>query len=224
MTMDAESTGPDAQAALLAELQHRVRNTLATTRMIARRSAELSENLEDYAAHLDGRLAALARVQNIIIQNAAAGVDLGHLVTDELARARAYQDGRTRVEGPDLRLHLRAAEPLAMALHELATNAIKFGALATPSGRLAVMWQIEEQNGEAQLVFDWVESGVALDEQAPRRSGFGTVVLQEMLTHNLKAQASLVFASSGLRYRIVLPMTDRVLHGSRALPPVLGPP
>ena len=214
MTMAPDPTNVAAQAALLAELQHRVRNTLATTRMIARRSSELSESLEDYAAHLDGRLAALARVQNLIVQNTSAGVDLGQLVTDELASARAYQDGRARVEGPEVRLHLRAAEPLALALHELATNAIKFGALSAPSGRLAVAWQIEEQFGGLQLVFDWVESGVVLEEQAPSRRGFGTVVLQEMLPHNLKAQVSFTIASSGVSDRMVLPLNERVLHGT----------
>ena len=211
MTMGSDLSA-QAQADLLAELQHRVRGTLATTRLIARRSAELSESLEDYAAHLDGRLAALARVQNVIIQNATAGVDLSRLVTDELTSVHAYQDGRARVEGPEVRLHLRAAEPLALALHELATNALKFGALASPSGRLAVTWQIQEQFAGLQLVFDWVESGVVLHEQAPSRRGFGTVVLQEMLPYNLKAQVSFTFASSGMSFRMVLPLNERVLH------------
>ena len=215
--MGSDSTGTEAQAILLAELQHRVRNTLATTRMIARRSAELSPSLEEYAAHLDGRLAALARVQNVIVQNPAAGIDLDRLVTDELTAAHAYQDERAQVSGPEVRLHLRAAEPLALALHELTTNALKFGALETPSGRLSVTWQIEVQDREPRLVFDWIERGVAMDEQAPRHRGFGIVVLQEMLPHNLSAEASLTFAADGLRYRLMLPLTERVLYGAPSL-------
>lgn len=211
--MASAPTGTDPQALLLAELQHRVRTTLATTRMIARRSAELSESLEEYAAHLDGRLAALARVQNVILQNVRAGVDLGRLVTDELASARAYGDEGAQVSGQDVRLHLRAAEPLALALHELTTNALKFGALSGSEGRLAVTWEIAAREGKPHLVFDWVESGLSLDPQVPRRRGFGTVVLLEMMAYNLGAEVDLTIAADGLRYRMVLPLTDRVLYG-----------
>ncbi|WP_027173400.1 sensor histidine kinase [Methylobacterium sp. 10] len=227
MTMGSDPMGATEQVVLLAELQHRVRNTLATMRLIARRSAEFSESLEDYTAHLDGRLAAMARVQNVIIQNPTAGVDLDRLVTDELTSALAYQDGRTHVDGPDLRLHLRAAEPLALALHELSTNALKFGALATPTGRLAVTWRIEDRDGGPRLILDWVESGVPLDEHEARRRGFGTVVLEEMLAYNLKAATSLTFASDGLHYRLTLPLTSRTLQGgtgdsSRLIHPLDG--
>ncbi|CAA2144409.1 MULTISPECIES: sensor histidine kinase [Methylobacterium] len=225
MTMGSDPTGAEERVALLAELQHRVRNTLATMRLIARRSAEFSESLEDYTAHLDGRLAALARVQNVIIQNPTAGVDLDRLVTDELTSALAYQDGRTCVDGPDLRLHLRAAEPLALALHELSTNALKFGALATPTGRLTVIWRIEEREGAPHLVFDWLERGVPLNEDEPRRRGFGTVVLEEMLAYNLKAATSLTFAPDGLHFRLALPLTSRTLHaGTGHASPLLHPP
>jgi two-component sensor histidine kinase len=213
MTMGQDPADAEGQAVLLADVRHQVRNTLATMRMIARRSAECSETLDAYAAHLDGRLAALARVQNVILQNATAGIDLGHLVTDELVSARAYQDERSLVEGPEVRLDLSAAEALALALHELTTNALKFGALASPSGRLSVTWGIADRDGESRLVFDWVESGVVLDAQAPRRHGFGTVVLREMLAQTLKAEVNLTFASDGLACRIVMPLTERVLHG-----------
>lgn len=216
MTMGSNPTDADGQVVLLAELQHRVRNTLATMRMIARRSAEFSESLEDYTAHLDGRLAAMARVQNVIIQNPMAGVDLDRLVTDELTSALAYQDGRTQVDGPDLRLHLRAAEPLALALHELSTNALKFGALSMPGGNLSVTWRVEERDGGPHLVFDWAERGVPLDEHEPRRRGFGTVVLGEMLAHNLKAEPSFTFTPDGLRYRMSMPLTSRTLQGDAA--------
>lgn len=211
--MECERTVIEAQAILIAELQHRVRNTLATTRLVARRSAELSENLEDYASHLDGRLATMARVQAMILHDPGAGVDLGRLVTDELAGVHAYRDEKSCVEGPDLKLHLRAAEPFALALHELTTNTLKFGALASPSGRLSVSWRIEKKEGHSKLVFDWIESEVALDEKEPHRRGFGTVVLLEMVPHNLKADADLSFDATGMRYRIVLPLTERVVFG-----------
>ncbi|MGU3362958.1 HWE histidine kinase domain-containing protein [Methylobacterium sp. M6A4_1b] len=207
-----DPTDPVSQAALVAALKHRVRNTLATTRMIAQRSAELSDNLEDYAAHLDGRLAALARVQAIILSDPRAGVDLGRLVTDELTAVLAYQEGRALVEGPEVTLHLRAAEPIALALHELATNAIKYGALSLPSGRISVAWRIEDGKPAPHLVFDWVEHGMRLHGLARHHRGFGMLVLEEMLAHTLQAQGSLAFEPEGAHYCLLLPLTERALH------------
>lgn len=150
-------------------------------------------------------------MQNVILQNVRAGVDLGRLVTNERASARAYGDAGAQVSSPELRLHLRAAEPLALALHELTTNAPEFGARSSSTGRLAVTWEIAAREGKPHLVFDWVESGLSLDPRAPRRHDFGTVVLLEMTAYNLGAEVDLTIAADGLRYRMVLPLTERVL-------------
>ncbi len=147
--MAGAESKPDDHAALLAELQHRVRNTLAAMRALVRQSAETSESLEDYVRHLDGRLDAMARVQNAVIRNPAIGIDLGMLIADELAVCDAHEGERLSIEGPRLLLHPRAAEPIGLALHELATNALKFGALASPSGRIAVYWRFEDREARA---------------------------------------------------------------------------
>ena len=133
MAQGAAQNTDDERTELLGELQHRVRNMLWLTRTIARRSAESSESLEDYVAHLDGRLGAMARVQNTVIRDPRAGLDLWSLITDELASVQADDPSRTRLTGPTVLLHPRAAEPLALALHELTVNALKYGALSTPA-------------------------------------------------------------------------------------------
>lgn len=204
---------PKREDTLLTELQHRVRSTLATTRMIARRSADTSDSLEDYVAHLDGRLAALARVQNAAIRDPRAGIELNMLVGDELTSAGEAVGTRVRFEGPTVMLHPRAADPFALALHELTTNAIKFGALSSRQGRLRITWEIrpEAESQSATLAFSWIESGLNFAEHVVPREGFGMVVLRQMLNHNLGAQTNIQLASGGLQCSIVLPLNERVL-------------
>src|SRR3712207_5418388 len=123
---------------LLAELQHRVRNTLAVVRSIARRTGETSTTVEDYAMHLDGRLNAFARTQALVTRDPEAGVDLEYLVADELLAYHAKEADQVRISGPPIRLQPKAAETLGLAVHELATNAVKHGALRARQGRVEV--------------------------------------------------------------------------------------
>ena len=201
------------QKLLLAELQHRVRNTLAVLRSIARRTADTSETVEDYTAHFDGRLDAFARVQAAVTRNPAAGVDLAHLVAEELLSYAAHEGERVSIKGPTLRLQPKAAETLALGIHELATNAVKYGALSSPKGRVQVTWDIADGEAGPRLALEWVESGVELDGAAPRRKGFGAELLERTLAYELKAKAALTFGSTGVRYAVDLPLTGRIVSG-----------
>ncbi|GJD79443.1 hypothetical protein GCM10007886_02240 [Methylobacterium gregans] len=195
------------QAHLLSELQHRVRNTLATVRAIARRSAETSESVEDYAMHLEGRLNAVSRVQSAIIRNPIGGLSLPLLVADELFAYHAHEGEDFTIAGPPVVVPARAAERLALALHELATNAVKFGALAQQErGSIAIAWTVEDREKGPVLILDWTEGGLSLAGVEPRRSGFGMDVLQRMLPHDLKAEVVVAFCSDGLTCRIALPL------------------
>ena len=196
----------EQQIQTLFELQHRVRNTLAAVRVIARRSAETSESVETYAMHLDGRLDALSRVQSAVIRNPSAGISLAMLAADELAACCANEDRQVRIAGPLVLLRARAAERMGLALHELATNAVKFGALAQPAGRIEISWRVEEFDGAGHLVLDWIETGVPLADPGPRRTGFGMDVLERMLAHDLKADTAVRFNPEGVACRIVLPV------------------
>ncbi|MEH3147636.1 MAG: PAS domain-containing protein [Methylobacterium frigidaeris] len=200
------------QAELLAELQHRVRNTLSAVRAIVRHSAETSGSIEEYVMHLDGRLGAVSRVQSAVIRNPAGGLSLAMLVADELLACGAHEGEQARIAGPPVLLHARAAEVVGLALHELATNAVKFGALSDPAGRIAVTWKVEPAEPVPILVLDWVESGVALPQGYPPRRGFGLGVLEQRLPHDLDARTAVAFTPRGLACRIALPLTPRVVR------------
>ncbi|HEY7382225.1 MAG TPA: CheR family methyltransferase [Beijerinckiaceae bacterium] len=200
----------ERQKLLLAELQHRVRNTLAVVRSIARRTAETSDTVEDYAMHLDGRLNAFARTQAFVTRNPAAGVDLETLVAEELVSYHAHEGEQVSIAGPPVRLSAKAAETFALAVHELATNAVKYGALSTENGRIAVEWSVDGKGPDPNLTFTWTESGLVLDGTAPRRRGFGTELLERTLAYELGAETKLSYDRDGLHCTIDIPLTDRI--------------
>src|SRR4051812_24546576 len=178
----------ERQRLLLAELQHRVRNTLGVVRSISRRSAETATSIEGYAQHLDGRLNAFARTQSLVTRDPQAGVDLEHLLLEELLVYKAHEGEQVRVSGPSIRFMPKAAETFGLAIHELATNAVKYGALSLPKAVIYISWYIDESEQERRLVFEWRESGVNLDGKAPRRRGFGTELLERTLSYELGSQ------------------------------------
>lgn len=210
------------QKLLLAELQHRVRNTLAVVRSIARRTATTSETIETFTVNFEGRLDAFARTQAVVTRDPSKGVSLDYIVAEELLafaaheRAGGREGGQLQIEGPEVRFQPKAAETFALAVHELATNAIKHGALAacgTGRGRLAVKWHIETgeaEEGPRRLVFTWVESRLGTTIAAPSRRGFGMELLERTLQYELKARTTLLFEPKGLHCTIAMPLTSRV--------------
>jgi two-component system, chemotaxis family, CheB/CheR fusion protein len=206
----------ERQRVPLSELQLRVRNTLGVVRSIARRSAETSDSVEDYAAHLDGRLNAFARTQALVTRDPDGGVDLECLVVEELLGYRAREGEQIRVAGPAVRFQPKAAETFALAVHELATNAIKYGALSKPDGRIDISWRVKDGDDPAELVFDWREKG-GPSVTAPRRKGFGSELLEKTVAFELKGRTTLTYNASGLHCTIAIPLNRRVIHT-----PVMG--
>lgn len=203
------------QRELVVATQHRVRNTLAVIRSIARRSAETSESVEDYAMHFDGRIGAFARVQGALLRDPGEGMALDTLVADTLLTSLAREGERWTVDGPAVTLRAKAAEMLGLALHELATNAVKFGALSWPRGRIAVTWRLVE-GGAPRLAVTWTEMGAPAPVSAERR-GFGTEMIERTLAYELGAEARLDFTPEGVICRIGLPL-------SAVRPPAPGDP
>lgn len=191
---------------LLAELQHRVRNTLAMVRAIARRTADTSGDFEDFLAHLSGRIGALARVQGMATRWPWAGVALTELVTEELRAYLAKEGEQVRIAGPQISLPLRMGELLGLALHELAANAIEHGALSSPAGRIEVRWRLEEVNGTPHLLLDWQEQGVKLQPGEERSFGFGRELIERALAHELDAVTVLEFHEQGVHCAIDVPL------------------
>lgn len=189
------------QRVLVGELQHRVRNTLAVVRSIARRTAQNSATVEEMGAHLDGRLDAFARVQAMVTRRPEAGINLAALIEDELAVHAAREGDDVSIQGPDVAFAPRPAETMSLALHELTTNAVKYGALGPEHGRLAIRWTI----ADGRFAFSWTESGVPGVPQRPDREGFGLELLCQAVPYELSAEAAVDFLPDGVRFTLSMP-------------------
>jgi PAS domain S-box-containing protein len=194
------------QQTLLAELQHRVRNTLGIIRSIARRTAATSASVEEMSMHLEGRLGAFSRVQSIVTRQPGAGVGLMTMVEDEL-RAHAAREGESlRIVGPEISFQPRAAESVSLALHELATNAVKYGALSAADGRIDVEWVRTFRDQGEWLELVWEENGVDQPLSQPDRHGFGMELLTRTLPYDLRAETEFELRPEGLRFTLKLPL------------------
>lgn len=192
------------ERALSYELQHRVRNMLAVIRSIYRRSRESGASQEEFAEHFEGRLNAVARYQSYI-DEFGSGVDLEDIVRNELLESRCLDGPNCSIGGPTVRLRHQSAELIGLAIHELTTNAIKFGSLAH-NGRLNVQWSIEDIDSSATLQLRWQETGVSVASTAPRPSGFGRQLIEEALPYQLGAKTSFVLRPGGVECTILLPL------------------
>jgi two-component sensor histidine kinase len=190
------------------DLAHRIRNILSVVRVIARRTAERSLSVEDYAERLESRINALARVQTGMMTDPEAGVDLGMLITDELL-AHSIKGNQVTVAGPRIRLWSKAGETFALAIHELIENAIKYGALASKTGQIEITWRIDATAEPARLELAWLEFGVAVVATAPRRRGFGHELIERTLPYELAATTSIDFRPGGIACSVAMPLANR---------------
>lgn len=192
------------QQVLVAELQHRTRNLLTVIRSILGRSLPRSPERDE----LDGRLAALGRVQDFLTRTPTWTASLHELVTAELTAAGGGKSGKSEVTGPAVAISGDRVQPLALALHELATNAAKYGAIAQPAARLSVSWRFRTIQGKEHLQLEWRESGVVMPPRGvPPRHGFGTQLITRALPYQLRAKADLTFMPDGVCCRITMPAT-----------------
>jgi two-component system CheB/CheR fusion protein len=201
-----ERENDERQKLLMAELQHRVKNILAVIRSIASRTLETTEDLDDFSAHFDGRLRALARTQNVLTRTTTGRIDLDELVREELLTHAPQEPSQIEIAGPDITLKDRAAEIFALALHELATNAVKYGALSQPKGHISVTWRTLKAAAGDRLSLEWRESGVPALDPSPTRHGFGRDLIERGLPYELGAATSLEFLPGGIRCTIELPL------------------
>jgi len=202
--------GEDQQKMLLAELNHRVKNALATALSIASRTRRTSESLDDYYQALEGRLRALASTHDVLAKNIWAGADLRQIL---LAELKPY-DGEKEsfmLAGPDLFVSSRAAVVLGMVFHELATNAAKYGALANNGGNVQVRWATNH-DGDGTFLLEWQERG-GPDASSNNRQGFGLKFIERSVSYELQGSAEVAFDPAGLRVSISAPMAELVGDG-----------
>jgi PAS domain S-box-containing protein len=189
------------QRLLVEELNHRVKNTLATIQAIASQSLRRAKSPGDFVASFTGRIQALAKAHTLLTQTRLEGAYLIDLVREQVLLG--VPDNRITPSGPQLMLDSQSAVQLALVLHELATNARKYGALSTSNGRLSVEWEVRT-NGKKELVLDWIESG-GPPVHAPSNQGFGTTLIKQTL-QSRGGEASLRFGAEGVTCRITLPL------------------
>jgi two-component sensor histidine kinase len=189
---------------LMAELDHRVRNILSSVLAIASQSAHDDSTIGGFLDAFTGRVNALAHAHTLLSRSGWQGASVLNLIRNALVPYEG--NGNVKTDGEPVLLRPGASQLCAMALHELATNAAKYGALSSSNGSVAVSWAIADgRSKDRKLVVDWRESGGPKVVE-PARRGFGTMVLQEMLKYELNADVKTTFAPKGLTCRISIPL------------------
>ncbi len=196
--------GDDIRVLMIDELNHRVKNTLATVQAIAKQSFKETADAKGLEA-FERRLVSLSRTHGLLARDSWQGASLRALVDQELDPYRVEDRVNVVVDGPDLRVKPGATLALALALHEMATNAAKYGALANGTGQVRVTWEIVRAIEGDSLRLGWLEAG-GPTVRKPARKGFGSLVIERGLTVELGGQVEANFDSGGLRYAILLPL------------------
>jgi len=195
----------EQQALLIRELHHRVKNTLAAVQGILTTSANTAETFEEFQKGFSARIAALAKMHALMSEQLDQQISFGHLLTQELGPYSDEHGLRIRLSGPSIDLPSHIAVPLGMAVHELAANAVRHGALASEEGRIEVGWSLAERGGKPELICEWKEfAGRAVPP--PCRDGFGSLLLNRVLAQQIGADVKVEFAPDGFRLRMAVPL------------------
>ena len=179
---------------LMQEMNHRLKNLLTVVQSIARMTARTGDQA-DFLDRFDARMRALSHNQDLLVSGGVEGVVLGALVRQQLNPFAGESNAAVHITGPDLPVRFDAIQPIGLALHELATNAMKYGALSVRGGRLDIGWEVVDD----QFSMSWTESGGPA-VTPPQRRGFGSTVLQGMTRSALDAQVDLSYAPEGLKW------------------------
>ena len=184
--------------AVMRELQHRVGNIFALVSATAKRTVANSVDFSDFLPKFEGRMMALARTHTYLTGDHWDDISIEKIVNRELADYNTIEDGQITIEGADIVVNASEAQILTLAVHELTTNAIKHGALKSPTGRLTVKWAAQGNGG---FMFDWRESGVIIPAQ-PDRRGFGSFILDSVVPNQLDGAATREFRTGGFVYQV----------------------
>lgn len=196
------------QDLLIAELNHRAKNLLGVVAGIAHQSARGAESLDAFMPAFSGRLACLGRAHEILTANAWEDAPMGEVVDALLGPYATGPDPHLTFHGPVLFLSPRQLLSLSMLIHELTSNAVKYGALSTPSGRIHLGWKLD---GE-QLHLDWHETGVS-DVAPPERQGFGTKMIELSVRHELRGTSEAQWNRDGLHFGLTFPLVPGQMPG-----------
>jgi two-component sensor histidine kinase len=201
--MAAAKRAAQHQNLLIAELDHRVKNVLARVVAVVHSTRESSHSMTELVEKLEGRIHSMADTHSLLSRGRWQGVGLVDVVRHELAPY--VKAGNTSVDGPDVVMTADATQVVAMVLHELVTNAAKYGALSTSNGKVSVCWdRCLNGNPEPELWIEWQESG-GPPAVIPAREGYGTSVIRNLIPYELSGRVDLAYTSSGVRCKIEIP-------------------
>jgi PAS domain S-box-containing protein len=194
----------ERQDLLVAELDHRVKNVLARVAVVAMQTREGSSTMDQFVKALEGRIQSMAAAHSLLSQSRWQGVGLNDLVRDQLAPYA--MEANAKISGPNIMLSAAATQAAAMVLHELVTNAAKYGALSTPNGAVSVKWdKSSDERGSTSVTIVWRELG-GPPVIAPARSSFGAALIRDLIPHELGGKVDLVFEPEGVSCRIEIPL------------------
>src|SRR5215213_6621953 len=199
------------QRLLIRELQHRVKNTLATVQALLRATARSASTVEGFKQVFEARVLSLSRTHNLLVENTWRAAPIRNILRSELG---PYDDGagtRVLLAGPAVELSAELALPIGMAVHELTTNAAKYGAFSTPRGWLEVEWDVRGTDGSRRLALRWTEHD-GPPVEAPSRKGFGSSLIQRLLATQCRAEIDFDFDRLGLRLRMSVPLGQPTLE------------
>jgi two-component sensor histidine kinase len=193
---------------VMLELTHRSKNLLAVIQSIARQVARRTKNFEDFDHAFSARIRALADAHDLLVMRNWQGAPIREIIHTQLTPFGQADARRLTIDGPDLMLKPKAVEHLGLALHELATNATKYGALSVPGGFIKVHWTMETDGRQSQRIrIDWKESG-GPPVLAPDYKGFGHMVITHLVPKGLEGHAELNYSAAGLSWTLTVPAAN----------------
>jgi two-component sensor histidine kinase len=195
------------QETLLEELRHRVNNILNNVRALAAHTRRSADTIEGFYEAFEARLNALSRAQDHLVKRPSEAVGIHEVVRAELDAVGAEEGQHFMLEGPEVRLSPRQVQALSMTIHELTTNAAKYGALSGDSGRIEILWRACQRENESWLNIHWRERGVTIPNTTPSK-GFGTRIIEGNLPHMLAGTADLTFHPDGVACSLEFPLTS----------------
>ncbi|WP_302480041.1 PAS domain S-box protein [Sphingomonas bacterium] len=202
--ISARKHAEDHRRLLAGELTHRVKNTLATVSAVVNQTLRNAASLEEASAVVGGRIASLATAHELLLRDEVEGATVADIVAGVLRPFDGGDGNLYTARGPDIRLSPAVTLALSMALHELATNAAKYGALST-TGTVAIRWDLIGQNEMRRFSFSWIEQG-GPPVTPPTRTGFGSRMIERVMAQHIRGSASIDYRPEGVTFTIDAPM------------------
>jgi PAS domain S-box-containing protein len=203
---------------LMREISHRSKNLLSVIQAIAGQTVRTAGTVEEFEARFNQRLYGLAASHDILVDQGWRGAPLADLARLQLAPFVEADGSRVVIEGPDVIVTAQAAQALGLAFHELATNAVKYGALSTKTGAVRIVWRFDD-DAERPLRLSWTEEGGPA-VATPMRKGFGHVVLEHVVASSVDGRVTMDFAPDGLQWTVRIPQVNLVTEdGDDTSPP-----